>query len=256
MPQSYRRRIILRVIMNQRKIIITPDKNNYAESFVSELKKIISGIDAGMQISIAVSGGSTPTPVFEILAGAEAKNIPWDRIHIFWADERCVPPDDPESNFGMTEKLLLSKVEIPATNIHRIKGENNPADEAFRYENEIVEFTVSRNRIPRFDIILLGMGNDGHTASIFPDRLDLITADNTCATSVHPDTGQNRITLTGTAINNAANILFHVTGRNKSELVKIILNEEQGFEKFPAGNIKPVSGYLFWILDPGGAALL
>lgn len=242
--------------MNKPEIKISSSQEDFPRYFVKELVNTISGIPGDKIINLAVSGGSTPEPIFRELASIGKTEIPWNRINIFWVDERCVPPDNPESNFGMTNISLLTKVNIPNENIHRVFGENEPFEEAFRYSLEIQKFVQPANGIPSFDIILLGMGNDGHTASIFPDNPGLFASSKLCETSVHPQSGQQRITITGQLINNASHVLFHVTGKSKAALVKSVINKETDFEKYPAGLVNPAFGKLFWILDKDAAALL
>jgi 6-phosphogluconolactonase len=191
-------------------------------------------------ISIAISGGQTPELFFKHLAagkGITGELPDWNKIHLFWVDERCVPPDHPDSNFGFTAKHLLEKITIPHGNIHRIKGENDPSIEAGRYSDEIHRYTTLGDGIPVFDWIFLGIGSDGHTASIFPDRLDLMNSVNTCEAVKHPSSGQDRITLTGRTIINANRITFMVTGKSKSKVIRQILEGEPGTEKLPAGLI-------------------
>lgn len=205
------------------------------------------------KINLALSGGSTPEFIFKFLADQYQLKINWNRINFFWGDERCVPPADPESNYKMAYDNLLSSLKIPESNIFRIHGEADPADEAKRYGEIIKKNVQQKNNFPAFDIIMLGLGEDGHTASIFPDQMELITDDNICSVAVHPVTSQKRITLTGRTINNAKQIVFIVTGENKSKAVSDILNKNTGCEKYPAGYIKPASGKLIWLLDQAAA---
>ncbi|MEK6553505.1 MAG: 6-phosphogluconolactonase, partial [Bacteroidota bacterium] len=184
------------------------------------------------------------------------EKIQWKNICFFWVDERCVLPTDSDSNYGMTKQYLLDKIQIPAKNIYRIQGENDPLKEAERYSSVIKKIIPERNNLPSFDLTMLGMGNDGHTASIFPNQLHLIRSDKICDTAVHPLTFQKRITLTGTIINNSSQIIFFVTGKNKSKVVSDILNNSQKSNSFPASYIKPINGKLNWYLDKDAACLL
>jgi 6-phosphogluconolactonase len=151
---------------------------------------------------------------------------------------------------------LLSSLKIPESNIFRIYGEADPADEARRYGEIIKNNVPQKSNFPAFDIIMLGLGEDGHTASIFPDQMDLITDDNICSVAVHPVTSQKRITLTGRTINNAKQIVFIVTGKNKSKVAAEILNNKAGSERYPANFINPVNGKLIWLMDKSAAASL
>ncbi|MEL7342864.1 MAG: 6-phosphogluconolactonase, partial [Bacteroidota bacterium] len=176
-------------------------------------------VNRGETYHIALSGGSTPRLLFEYLSEHFRESIPWGDVHLWWGDERCVPPDHEESNYLMTKETLLKGVILPPENVHRIKGENSPADEAVRYANEMKKSIPQKNDLPVFDLIYLGLGTDGHTASIFPDRMDLLTSTDLTAVASHPESGQTRISLTGPVLNNARKIAFLVTGASKAELV-------------------------------------
>ncbi|MDP4183680.1 MAG: 6-phosphogluconolactonase [Bacteroidota bacterium] len=203
---------------------------------------------------IALSGGTTPKLLFEILACDFVNKINWENIHFWWGDERCVDPDDDESNYKWANLLLFEKINIPKQNIHRIKGEENPETEAVRYGNLMLRLAPEKNNIPCFDLVILGLGEDGHTASIFPDNLRLLSSPDYCAVAVHPQSGQKRITLTGTVLNNAQKVAFLVTGRNKSDKVyEIIYNSGNAIE-YPASHIKPKNGELMWFLDQNAAS--
>jgi len=207
------------------------------------------------QIHIALSGGSTPARFFQKLASAPYReNIAWQNVHFFWGDERCVPPDHPDSNFGMTQKNLFDHLAIPEENIHRIFGENAPHDEARRYASEIKQWLPrDQNGWPVFDWILLGLGTDGHTASIFPGSDVLEDRINICAVATHPETGQRRITLTLPVINHAKRISFLVTGENKASVVSKILSASAPDKSLPASWVRPLNGHLEWRLDQSAA---
>lgn len=201
--------------------------------------------------NIALSGGSTPQLYLERLSKVFAK---WQKVHIFWCDERCVPPNNAESNYNTIKENFLQLIDIPSINIHRIRGEDEPEAEAERYSYEILDWVPVENGLPLFDLILLGVGADGHTASIFPDRMDLFESERICAAAVQPITGQKRITLTGSVINNAKNIFMVVSGEEKAMIVKEILENEN--IDYPAGRINPVNGKLEWFLDKNAASML
>jgi 6-phosphogluconolactonase len=206
------------------------------------------------RFDIALSGGSTPKLLFERLAEKLIDKREWKRIHLWWGDERCVSMDSSESNFKMTEETLLSKVPLPKENIHQIRGEENPEAEALRYGEEIRNNLNLLHNWPVFDLIILGLGEDGHTASIFPDQMELLKSNEICDVAIHPATGQKRITLTGNVINNANEILFLVTGESKAEKVAEIMNNEISAEKLPAYHIIPTHGKLTWFIDEDAAA--
>ena len=206
------------------------------------------------RFDIALSGGNSPKGLFKKLSKKYADSIPWSRIHLWWGDERCVSPDDEESNYKMTYDYLLSRISIPKENIHRIKGEENPEKEAKRYSNEINEQLNHRGENPVFDLIILGLGDDGHTASIFPDQIELFEDEKICAVAQHPISGQNRITLTGRVLNNASRIFFLITGENKSMPISEIMNDSKAAKLLPAYYISPKNGELIWFLDEPAAS--
>ncbi len=205
---------------------------------------------------IAVSGGNTPKILFNVLAEEYKEKICWEKIHFFWVDERCVPPEDKESNFGMTKKFLFDNVDIPEENIHRIKGENIPEKEADRYSAVLEKYLKFESGLPRFDLIILGIGTDGHTASIFPDQLELFNSKNFCAVTVHPESGQKRVTITGNVINNGARVVFMITGENKANIAAEIIKKKNGYEKYPSAHVNPLKGIYEWYLDSNAAKLL
>jgi 6-phosphogluconolactonase len=228
-----------------------------AKALASYITSEINGIlNISEKCTVALSGGTTPKLLFEILAARYAGAVNWDSVHFFWVDERCVPPDDKESNYGMAVKTFLSGIRIPSSNIHRIKGEDNPESEALRYSEELVEIASIRNGLPGIDIILLGMGDDGHTASIFPGNEDLFSSGSTYVTAVHPVTGQKRVTLTGKAINNAGEVIIFVTGRNKAGIAEKAINNKECKKKLPISCVNPLTGKLTWYLDDEAASML
>ena len=206
------------------------------------------------RFDIALSGGNSPKGLFKKMSKKYRDLIPWDRIHFWWGDERCVSPHDAESNYRMTVDYLLSKINIPKENIHRIKGERNPDEEAKRYSEEITLNLNSRNDIPVFDLIILGMGSDGHTASIFPNQMELLNTEKICEVAQHPNSGQKRITLSGRVINNANRIFFLVTGENKAMRISEIMNDTDAAKQLPAYHISANSGRLIWFLDDAAAS--
>ncbi|MBV6644026.1 MAG: 6-phosphogluconolactonase [Cyclobacteriaceae bacterium] len=199
--------------------------------------------------TVALSGGSTPKILFDLLAAEFSEAIDWNNIHFYWGDERCVPPKHEESNYKMTEEHLFSKVSVPVGNIHRVLGENDPVDEAGRYGKLIRENLPSANSLPQFDLIILGMGSDGHTASIFPHEMSLLHSNKVCEVATHPDSGQKRVTLTGPVINNARNIAFLVTGESKKPKTTEIFGHKANYKTYPAAHIRPTRGDLHWFLD-------
>jgi 6-phosphogluconolactonase len=201
---------------------------------------------------VALSGGSTPKVWFEELAKNHKKDIPWEKVHFYWGDERCVPPLDEESNFGMTKKYLLDHVHIPPQNIHRIHGELAPELAAKNYENDLVQ-NLTMDRFPIFDLVILGMGDDGHTASIFPHQIALWDSSNSCVIAAHPVSGQQRISISGGVINNARAVAFLATGKNKTKKVSEIIHKKPIAVNYPASLVAPKKGLLRWFLDSSAA---
>jgi 6-phosphogluconolactonase len=227
-----------------------------AEKVAEELVFLIAeSAKTNKSFTVALSGGSTPELLYSVLGDHFSQSVQWDNVHFFWGDERCVSPDDPQSNFGMTERAFLKKIKIPVTNIHRIIGENDPSDEAIRYSDEIRRFTNIREELPAFDLIILGLGEDGHTASIFPGNNGLLYSENICEVAVHPESFQKRITLTGPVINNSESVIFLVTGERKAKLVSEILEKSEPLD-YPAAHIIPGYGSVKWYLDAAAAKMI
>ncbi|MFZ9031670.1 MAG: 6-phosphogluconolactonase [Bacteroidetes bacterium] len=206
--------------------------------------------------SIALSGGSTPKIWFDLLAEEYTGALPWEELLFFWGDERCVPPTHPESNYGMTRQHLLDKVPVPENHVFRIRGEDLPGEEASRYGTVLLERLPVQKELPRFDLVVLGMGDDGHTASIFPHEMPLWNAGDPCVVATHPESGQRRISITGGVINNARQVVFLVTGANKASRIRQIQQRLPGYEKLPASRVSPGNGRLLWMLDREAASEL
>ncbi len=206
--------------------------------------------------TIALSGGSTPVLFFSVLAGHFGSQADWSKVHFFWVDERCVAPDHHDSNYRMAKEALFDSISIPSENIHRIRGEAEPESEVLRYAVEMAGVCLIKNGLPVFDLIILGLGEDGHTASIFPGTEAVADKGIACMTTTHPVTRQMRISLTMPVINNAAHISFMVTGRNKAGIVSEIMQPGEAGRKYPASLVNPVSGSLQWLLDRDAASLL
>ena len=210
-----------------------------AEHFVALAQKDL--------FTVALSGGSTPKILYQLLADEQ---VPWSRIHFFWSDERHVPPDHPESNYRMAYEAMLSRVRVPECNVHRVRSENpNAAEAAQEYEATLLQ--VTKQSLPRLDLILLGLGADGHTASIFPDSEVLHETKRLVAAPWVEKFNSYRITMTLPLLNNGASILFLVSGAEKAGIVKEVL---EGPKKYPAQFIQPTSGELLWMLDKDAAS--
>ncbi len=229
---------------------IYKDKQEVAKAFCCYLANFVSDKET---VHIALSGGSTPKIVFDMLASDFDDKIDWNKIHFYWGDERCVLPTDEESNYKMTVDHLFSKIDVSEENIHRILGENNPTGEAMRYAN-LLEINLDRvEDIPQFDLVILGMGDDGHTASIFPHEIELWDAPDHCVVATHPNSGQKRVSINGKVINKAKEVVFLVTGESKQEKVTEIMNKTGNHRDYPASLVVPESGNLIWFLDQSAA---
>lgn len=229
------------------------NKVKVAEEFS---KYLIEKAATEQPFHIALSGGSTPKIVFDVLCEEFSNEVDWNLIHFYWGDERCVAPDDDESNYKMTVEHLLSKIDIPEENIHRIKGEDNPKEEAKRYGSLLEDLLPHELGLPQFDLVILGMGDDGHTASIFPHEINLWVSPDNCEVAIHPESGQRRVSLTGRIINNAKTVVFLVTGESKAEKVRIIVDREEGYLEYPASHVSPKTKDLVWFLDADAAKQL
>ena len=236
---------------------IFPTLFELAVKFAEEMVRMINESAKNKKhFTVALSGGSTPEILFTLLGEKYSESVPWQYVHFFWGDERCVGPDDPESNFGMTFRKLLTKIEIPSINIHRIKGEDDPGKEAVRYSEEISLNALKRDGIPLFDLVILGLGEDGHTASLFPGHPELMNSDKICDVAFHPVTLQKRITLTGKVINNADAVTFLVSGKKKDGVVEKMFKKNPAALNYPASHIVPVYGRLSWFIDKDAWSLL
>jgi 6-phosphogluconolactonase len=229
-----------------------------AEEF---LRLAMEGVERKGIFTVALSGGSTPRGLYSLL-GSEAYSfkdqVPWDKIHFFWGDERYVPQDHPDSNFRMVQETLLSKVPVIHDNVHPVNTGTPDAEMAARDYEKILRkfFELKHEDVPQFDLILLGMGQDGHTASIFPET-DAVKENNMIVISVSDDSVKiPRITVTPPVINNALNIIFLVTGREKSLVLQKILRGNFRPEKYPAQLTRYSKGILKWLIDTEAAAHL
>jgi len=176
---------------------------------------------------IAFSGGNTPSLMFELWANEYKNCTPWEQVCIYWVDERCVPADSPESNYGIMRSLLLNHVPVLTTQVFPIQGQNNPEAEAIRYSELVTKNLPDLNNLPIFDLVLLGAGNDGHTSSIFPGQESLLTDSHIYKPSIQPSSGQKRIALTGQPIIHANQTIFLITGKDKAEVVAQIYKTSQ-----------------------------
>jgi len=205
--------------------------------------------------AVALAGGSTPRAAYETLATVEfAPNILWEKVHVFWSDERCVAPNHEDSNYRMAFEVLLRHSPIPVKQIYRMEGELEPKEAAQLYEERLQAFFGQS--APRFDLILLGLGQDGHTASLFPSSKALEEKKHWVAANYVRRLSTWRLTLTAPFINHAANVTFLVSGEDKAEILRRVLAGRFTPEEIPAQMIRPDHGQLRWLMDAGAAALL
>ncbi len=229
-----------------------------AEAFV---RCAAESIQVSARFAVALSGGSTPASLYALLAtDAYARRVDWSRVHLFWGDERCVPPDDPASNYRFARERLLDHVPVPAANLHRIRGEDHPAAAAAVYERELRQAFATPDGPPRsapgsrFDLVLLGMGDNGHTASLFPgmaavhERERWVVAEQV---AVEP---RWRVTLTPVVINAAGEVVFLVSGREKAATLARVLDGLYQPHALPAQVVSPRSGRVRWLVDAVAAA--
>jgi 6-phosphogluconolactonase len=223
-----------------------------AEYLIELARKAIQ--DHGI-FSVALSGGSTPAPVYRALGSIENRDrLEWERIHLFWGDERCVPPDHPNSNYRMVKEQLLQSVSIPEENIHRVPGEMEVRMAAFTYEEVLRNFFVGE--WPRFDLVLLGMGEDGHTASLFPNSAGLNEEQRWFIANYAPERDSWRLSLTKNAINAARHIIVMVAGQTKADMLYDVFEGEHAPYLKPIQFVEPVDGEMVWLVDHAAAGKL
>jgi 6-phosphogluconolactonase len=243
-----------------KEIIIANDSDELnrfaAEKFVSIAR---DAIENNERFSVALAGGSTPKSFYSLLASANfLSQLEWKKVFFFFGDERNVLPDSDESNFRMANENLLKPLKIPPENIFRWQTELKDAEKiAENYQGIIKEFfDLAESEFPRFDLILLGVGEDGHTASLFPFSNALCETEKIAVVNLVEKLGINRLTLTFPAINNASNIVFLISGAAKANALKEVLEGELQSEKFPSQNVHPKNGNLFWLIDRQAARFL
>lgn len=218
-------------------------------------RKACLAVEKCGRCNVVLAGGETPRLMYELLAAKPyCSEIPWAHIYIFWGDERCVPGDNDLSNQFMARQSLLDHVPIPAANIHPIVYESSPSIAAEEYEKEL--HAIFGDQTPQFDIVLLGLGDNGHTASLFPHTDALKIKDHWVSHVYVAEQRRYRVTLTAPILNQAAVIVFLVAGSNKAQVVKEVIEGPPDYTRLPAQLIKPVNGELYWLLDQDAAALL
>lgn len=205
--------------------------------------------------SVALAGGSTPLGMYKLLAEEPYRSaIDWERVLFFWGDERCVPPDHPDSNCGAAIAAFVSGLGVPEANVHRMKGELDPDVAAREYELHLMQ--IISGEPPQLDLILLGMGDDGHTASLFPNTEALDETERLIVSNYVPKLDAHRLTLTAPLINAAKQVIFLVTGEGKAEALKAVLEGRPDTDTYPSQLVRPRNGRLLFLLDEPAARLL
>lgn len=238
-------------------IRIYPDAealNNAAAELIAD--EAHQAAQARGRFVVALAGGNTPRRTYEILAREPFRNlVPWQQTHVFWGDERCVPADDPRNNALMARRTLLDHVPVPPEQIHPMACNGSPASAAVEYEALLRGFFTDGR--PRFDLVMLGLGENGHTASLFPGTSVLEEQQRWVGDVYVPDDeGLHRLTLTAAAINQAALVVFMVSGSDKAPILRKVLKEAQDPRSIPAQLIKPADGGLLWLVDRDAARLV
>ncbi len=236
---------------------VVADAEELSRAAVEEIARCArESIAARARFTLVLSGGNTPRAIYSRLAAEKKDSLAWGKTFIFFGDERHVAPDHPDSNYRMAKESLLSKVPIPPENVHRIQAELDAEEAARKYEQELsLFFGLQPGALPRFDLVLLGMGDDGHTASLFPGTRGLAELSHTVIANDGPKLNTQRITLTYPVLNNAAEIMVMVSGAGKAEILAQVLRSGDSTQ-FPVLGVHPKPGRLLWLADEGAARLL
>jgi 6-phosphogluconolactonase len=220
------------------------------------IRSAAEAIEKQGRFLVALSGGSTPDKTYKSLASpAFRSQVDWSRVFVFWADERCVPPEQPGSNFAGARQALLGHVPIPEENLLRIRGELPPQKAAANYARTLEGFAASPLNWPRFDLVMLGLGADGHTASLFPGSPLETTTPTMVVNADYQDRPANRVTLTPQVFNTARLVVFLVSGEGKAHALASVLEGEKRPLEFPAQRIQPENGQIVWLVDQAASRL-
>lgn len=244
--------------MAEPKLIILDDAQSLYVHAAEEIAHFAGeAICMHAEFMLCLSGGSTPAATYALLAERFRLSVDWKEVQFFWGDERCVPPDDPASNFGMANRTMLSRLGLRPDQIHRIRGEDPPEQAALAYEEEMrASFGIGEGEFPRFNLILVGLGDNVHVESLFPGSPALHERER-LAVAVEVDAPQrHRITITPPVLNNSARVMFLVEGAGKAAAVKTALEGPRDPDRFPAQIIDPPNGEVIWLLDRAAASLL
>ena len=244
--------------MMDREIIVVDDIEGLAVRAAEEIAHVAGdAICTHGEFTFCLTGGETPAPIYELLATRFHHSIDWSEVQFFWGDERCVPPDDSASNFGLAHRTMLSKLDLRPEQVHRMRGEDPPDQAAAAYERDLQNFfKITAGELPSFNLVMLGLGDNAHIASLFPHTPSIHVKDR-LAIAVEVDAPQrHRISLTAPVINQAAYVLFVVSGASKAEAVKHVLDDPPDPDSFPAQLVMPDRGHVLWLVDKDAARLL
>jgi len=245
--------------MSEPKIVILDDASAlYAHAAEETAHFAGEAVCTHGEFTLCLSGGTTPAATYDLLGSKFHFSIDWKEVQFFWGDERCVPPEDAASNYAMTLRTLLSKLTLKPSQVHRRHGEQSPEEAARAYEDELrSHFGLADGEFPRFDLMLLGLGDNAHTASLFPGNAAIHeSARLALAVEVEDPTQRHRVTLTPPVINNAARVIFLVSGASKAQAVWNVLKGPRNVDQFPAQVVAPEHGEVIWLLDRAAARLL
>lgn len=239
-------------------VTIYPDTDTLSREAAQHIIRIAQeSIADHARFTIALSGGSTPRKLYSLLGDEPYRSqIDWTRVDIFWSDERCVPPNDEESNYHMAQQVLLSKIPIPANQVHRMPADQADGDAASLAYTRDMQNTFGTDGVPSFDLIQLGMGPEGHTASLFPHQPSLHEQQRLVMPVVVPKPPPPRLTFTPRILNAAKHVLFLVTGAEKADAVHAVLEGDYQPDEYPAQIVQPVKGEVTWMLDKAAASKL
>jgi 6-phosphogluconolactonase len=221
--------------------------------FVEQARQSVAERD---RFLVALNGGNTPTHLFQLLATDFREQVNWSKVHFFWGDERCVPPEDAGSSYGQAWNTLLRHVPVRDLNIHRIQGELGPAEASKRYSATLQRFAAPPLEWPRFDLVFLGMGEDGHTASLFPGSPVEGSEPTLPVTAQYQDRPADRVTLTPLVFNRAHMLVFMAVGEKKAHTLAEVLSDRYHPELYPVQRIQPIDGRLVWLVDEAAASKL
>jgi 6-phosphogluconolactonase len=243
--------------MAKREILVYPDLEDLSRNVAEEFVRLVEqAVRSSGRFTVALSGGETPQRLYQLLPeAAYSERVPWKSVHFFWGDERCVPPEHSESNYRMARELLLARIPVPEENVRRMAGEKQPQVAAAEYEQTLIDFfRLTPGEWPRFDLMLMGIGEDGHTASLFPENDALRNQEKLVLAPYVEKLKAHRLTLILPVINHAANIWFLVSGASKATVMTEIFKANSGTPRIPATLVKPVDGSMTWFITEDAAA--